>query len=144
MAMTLSIQQGFTLVEVLVALVLITIVSLVSWEGLDSMVRVRDHVERDVSREQAAMNAMGQLATDIRMCAADQVIDATQGDMARNERPVLPLAATVQGKGGNAVLDVVRKLASGESGWQTCWWRKQGRLMRVLAPSGPDSPLPAP
>ena len=74
-------QAGFTLVEVLVALVLMAIVSLVSWQGLDSVVRVRDHVEREAARDQAALNAIGQLTTDIQMRAANHVFDGSSTEV---------------------------------------------------------------
>lgn len=140
-----AVQTGFTLIEVMVALVLMAIVSLVSWQGLDSVVRVRDHVEREAASDQAALNAIGQLTTDIRMRAADHVFYGTSANEGRSRQPTLPYATTVQGRVGDAVLDVVRSPASGEPGWQTVrWWREQGRLMRALAPVGREWPLPVP
>ena len=143
--MTHRAQHGFTLVEVLVALVLMAIVSLVSWQGLDSVLRVRDHVERDAALDLAALNAIGQLTTDVRMRAANHVIEATLTDTATARRPVLPLATRVDGRGRTAVLEVVRQPAAGQPGWQSVrWWREQHRLMRATAPAGQDLPLPAP
>src|SRR4030095_12528281 len=42
LAMRASRSRGFTLVEVLVALVIMAIMSLMAWEGVDGIVRARD------------------------------------------------------------------------------------------------------
>ncbi|MBJ7264632.1 MAG: hypothetical protein JHC61_13340, partial [Burkholderiaceae bacterium] len=100
---------------------------------------------REAARDQAALNAIGQLTTDIQMRAANHVFDGSSSGSGRSTRKALPSAATVQGQADNAILNVVRTPASGEAGWQTVrWWREQGRLMRALAPAGHDLPLPQP
>jgi general secretion pathway protein J len=58
-------DRGFTLVEVLVALLLMAVVSAMAWQGLDAMMRTRD-VTRDVmDRTLKLSRAIGQLEHDV-------------------------------------------------------------------------------
>ncbi len=43
-------QAGFTLIEVMVAIMLMAIVSLMAWRGLDSIARASAHLEAAPSR----------------------------------------------------------------------------------------------
>ncbi len=49
-------QQGFTLIEVMVAILLMAVVSLIAWKGLDSvtradsLLRALNQMQRDVER----------------------------------------------------------------------------------------------
>ncbi len=43
-------QAGFTLIEVMVAIMLMAIVSLMAWRGLDSIARASAHLEDSTSR----------------------------------------------------------------------------------------------
>ena len=38
-------QQGFTLIEVMVAILLMAVVSLIAWRGLDSVTRADSHLQ---------------------------------------------------------------------------------------------------
>ena len=65
--------HGFTLVEVLVALLVMSIMAVLSWQGIDGMVRANQQ-HRDRSDDVAAIQtALLQWKTDL-----DHLIDATQ------------------------------------------------------------------
>ncbi len=136
-------QQGFTLIEVLVALVLMAVVSLVSWRGLDSVVRLGEHVERDAQRDAAILRVMGQLERDVQMRAPDFVLP---GASAAARPTLLPTAIDIQTSPQTGVLlDIVRAASTQAGGWQRIrWWLEAGTLRRAIADAGDRFPLPQP
>lgn len=139
-------QGGFTLIEVLVAIVLMAILSVVSWQGLDGVVRVRDHIDRDNERDQALLRVLGQIERDVRMRAPDYVMDGGNLTASAGPAPVLPSAMTV-GRDGDFPLAVaiVRTPAAGPGAWQRVrWWREGDVLRRSVAVPGDEFPLPQP
>ncbi|MBR8655532.1 prepilin-type N-terminal cleavage/methylation domain-containing protein, partial [Achromobacter sp. Marseille-Q0513] len=57
-------QRGFTLIEVLVALALMALVSLISWRGLASVSSARDWIESQAEDTDAIVRSLGQLGRD--------------------------------------------------------------------------------
>lgn len=139
-------QDGFTLVEVLVALALMAIISLVSWRGLDSVLRTREHVERGAERDDALLRVLGQLERDVQAHAPGYVLQGSAGgeQEAGRRPPALPVSIAVTGSDdGHAQLEIVRGPVQG--GWQRVrWWRDGTVLRRALAPAGDSLPLPEP
>jgi len=138
-------QRGFTLIEVLVALALMAIVSVISWRGLDSVIRVRNHVERDAGHDDALLRVLGQLETDVQMRAPDAVIEGG-GAAARpaGTAGALPPALRLDGQGGALQLDIVRGPAFAGNWQRVRWWRDGNVLRRAPAPAGDTFPLPEP
>ena len=58
-------QRGLTLIEVLVALALMAWVSAVSWRGLDSLMRTREHTQAQVNRVAAVQVGLAQWRADL-------------------------------------------------------------------------------
>jgi general secretion pathway protein J len=59
-------QQGFTLLELLVAVTLMAIVALLGWRGLDAVIAARDDITRNTDRLRALSLALGQIEDDLR------------------------------------------------------------------------------
>ena len=144
-------QRGFTLIEVLVAVALMAIVSVMSWRGLDSVIRARDHVAGEAQRDDALLRVLGQLATDVRMRAPDAVVTGgtaahTDGAAARADSAaeVLPPALRLDGEGGLMYLDIVRGPAEAGAWHRVRWWRDGSVLRRAVAPASDAFPLPEP
>ena len=59
-------RKGFTLVELLIALALLALMSLLSWRGLESVLRSRDAATQIQDRNLGITSAINQLAADLR------------------------------------------------------------------------------
>ena len=57
--------QGFTLVEVLVALLLMAVMSAMAWRGLDGMLRARDLTQESIERSATLQTALAQWELDL-------------------------------------------------------------------------------
>ena len=58
-------QQGFTLIEVMVAIMLMAVVSLIAWRGLDSVTRADQHLQASTEQTEALLRALNQLQRDV-------------------------------------------------------------------------------
>ncbi len=138
-------QAGFTLIEVMVAIMLMAIVSLMAWRGLDSIARASAHLEDSTEQGAALLRALNQLERDIALHSAireetglpigDEPIragDSLPPGLALKRLSEIPLR-----------LDIVR--ASTEPGaplQRVRWWRQGNILYRAASPSGDRLPLP--
>lgn len=57
--------QGFTLLELLVAITVLSVVSVIAWRGLDTLVSTRDRLEPEVDETRAMLVAFGQMERDL-------------------------------------------------------------------------------
>lgn len=76
-------QQGFTLVEVLVALVVMSILAGLSWQAVDGMVRTRTAVEEQNRRVVVMGTALAQWEQDLQGLLTDGPMPAAHFDGAR-------------------------------------------------------------
>lgn len=62
---------GFTLIELLVAIAILAVVALLSWRGLDEIVRGRDTITRSMAEERVFAQMFDQMRIDAREAASD-------------------------------------------------------------------------
>lgn len=55
-------QKGFTLIEVMVAIMLMALVSLIAWRGLDSVTRADQHLQASTEQTEALLRALKAMA----------------------------------------------------------------------------------
>ncbi len=61
----LSISNGFTLIEMLVGLAIVSVISVLSWQGLNTVIRIYERIEK-IDNELSTLRAMfNQLADDL-------------------------------------------------------------------------------
>ncbi|MDE2615373.1 MAG: prepilin-type N-terminal cleavage/methylation domain-containing protein, partial [Burkholderiales bacterium] len=58
-------EQGFTLVEVLVALLVLSIMAAMAWQGVDGIVRTRDASQRQLEQTLRLQTVLAQWQTDL-------------------------------------------------------------------------------
>ena len=133
-------QAGFTLIEVLVALALMALVSLMAWRGLASVSSARDRIEQQAEDVDAIVRTLGQLARDVELSYSGPGFDPA-GQDAQAYTSGLRL---LRRAGGGPVFEILRPDPDGNGLWQRVQWqvRKDG-LWRASGPSAARSPLPA-
>jgi len=59
------ITRGFTLLELLVAITVLSIVSMIAWRGLDSLVATRERLEPEADEVRSLLTSFGQMERDL-------------------------------------------------------------------------------
>ncbi|MCQ3001084.1 prepilin-type N-terminal cleavage/methylation domain-containing protein [Pseudomonas syringae] len=141
----MSSQKGFTLIEVMVAIMLMAVVSLIAWRGLDSVTRAEAHLRDSSEQTQQLLRALNQLERDVALRAGIELLEPP-GPETNDEPSSAPAAVTVRGADSKGLrLDVIRTAANQEGGLQRIrWWLKGDTLYRAQADASSRFPLPAP
>jgi len=138
---------GFTLIEVMVAIMLMAIVSMIAWRGLDGIARARAHLEDSSEHTAQLLRALNQLKRDFDMRATTELMESVDD----REKPLekglaLPVAVKVQRDGlGSPKLELIRNAADQTGTLQRVrWWVDGDTLYRASAQPRERYPLPAP
>jgi general secretion pathway protein J len=122
--------HGFTLLELLVAISVLAIVSMIAWRGLGSLVTTRERLDPERDEVRALLSTFGQLERDLAQIATPSLfgLDST---------PVLVRLAN-----DGQVLQIVRIAPRDEvsaTAVQTVYWRvADGVLLRQTTPPARD------
>lgn len=73
-------QAGFTLVEVLVALLIMAIVAALSWQGIDAIVRSRDISSQRLEQQLRLQSVIAQWEADLAEIQDSGIVPALQFD----------------------------------------------------------------
>lgn len=141
-------QHGFTLIEVMVAIMLMAIVSLIAWRGLDSVSRADSHLQASMTQTEELLRTFNQLERDLASQASSALGEPELGDQAADREPRMgaPAAISVRSADDQTFeLDVIRHAPAPEHGLQRVrWWLKGKTLYRAAAAPRNRYPLPAP
>lgn len=112
-------SAGFTIIEMMVALLIMAIIGLMAWRGLDSLVRGKERVEADSAQQRDLHYALTVLDRDCRMMVL------------QDELGIPPVAL------GNRSVWWVRHVSlTGQPGWQIVGYRVQtAGLARMISPA---------
>lgn len=134
-------QAGFTLIEVLVALSLMALVSLMAWRGLDQVARTRDWITSQAQDTDAIARSLGQLARDIELSYNGPAFEATP----RDSQALRTGIRLLRGAASEPMLEILRASPEGDGRWQRVHWRVDARgLWRASGTAAERSPLPEP
>lgn len=137
-------QQGFTLIEVMVAIMLMAVVSLIAWRGLDSVTRADQHLQASSEQTEVLLRALNQMQRDISLRASVELVatDVSQDEAPKTEGLAAVTVRSSDSKGFR--LDVIRSAPMAGDGLQRVrWWLKGDSLYRAAAPTRDRYPLPA-
>lgn len=140
-------QQGFTLIEVMVAIMLMAVVSLIAWRGLDSVTRADQHLQASTEQTEVLLRALNQMQRDVSLRAsveltAPQPAPVDTANTANTEGLAAVTVRSSDSKGFR--LDVIRSAPMAGDGLQRVrWWLKGDSLYRAAAPVRDRYPLPA-
>ncbi|MEJ2769344.1 PulJ/GspJ family protein [Mycetohabitans sp. B46] len=112
-------QRGFTLIELLVAIAILAVIAVLSWRGLDSIMRSREAISRAMEDERVLAQLFDQMRADVRQAATDDQ------------------AGTAAVAIGNGELRIVRLLLAQDSAprLQVVRYRlDNGRIIRLASP----------
>lgn len=133
-------QQGFTLIEVMVAIMLMAVVSLIAWRGLDSVTRADHHLQASTEQTEALLRALNQMQRDISLRASVEL--NSRDDVSKETGLAAVTVRSSDSKGFR--LDVIRSAPVAGDGLQRVrWWLKGDSLYRAAAPARDRFPLPA-
>lgn len=65
-----GLRRGFTLLELLIAISVLSIISIIAWRGLDSLIATRARLNPEVDDVRALLTAFGQLERDLNHIAS--------------------------------------------------------------------------
>jgi len=137
-------QQGFTLIEVMVAIMLMAVVSLIAWRGLDSVTRADQHLQASSEQTEVLLRALNQMQRDISLRAS---VELNAPDPAKNSAEKVDGLAAVTVRSSDSKgfrLDIIRSAPIAGDGLQRVrWWLKGDSLYRAAAPARDRYPLPA-
>lgn len=148
-------QRGFTLIEVMIAIALMALVSLLSWKGLEQVSHARDWLGAQSADQAIILRTLGQIERDLNRAYAATAdgSGAVTPDAGRNSRannppsrstPLLPSGIDITASGVSALVNLVR--ATPDTGmWQRVTWRlRPDGLWRYSGEPAARYPLPEP
>ena len=132
-------EQGFTLIEVMVAIMLMALVSVIAWRGLDSVTRADQHLQASTEQTEGLLRALNQMQRDISLRAS---VELAEPGTAKDAGLAAVTVRSSDSKGFH--LEVIRSApATGDGLQRVRWWLKGDALYRAAAPARDRFPLPA-
>lgn len=140
-------QRGFTLIEVMVAMLIMGLIALLSWRALDSSTRAGEHLDRATNDMLALIHAFDQMERDVAWRTTTEVPDlrtAAGSGMLGIGVSVTPSILVQAGAQSAARIDIVRTSTTPGNWQRVQWWRSGTTLYRSAASPADAYPLPAP
>lgn len=146
-------QAGFTLIEVMVAILLMALISVISWRGLDSITRASNRISETSANATSLTNVMKQFERDIVLQAATAVSQQTgiggkQLSAISPSRPssaITPALSVERQARAPFRVEIIRTVAGTPGAWQrVAWWQEGTQLYRASGAGASRFPLPPP
>jgi prepilin-type N-terminal cleavage/methylation domain-containing protein len=106
-------EQGFALIEMIVALVIMALVGLMAWRGMDAMIRGRETIDRRANIDASYFQLVSQFERDC------------QESLRRDE--IAPLFSAATSSGASGATTNASTISSLASGAKNIWWVRRYR-----------------
>lgn len=154
-------QSGFSLIEVMIAIMIMAVISLIAWRGLDSMTRANTHMQVRGEENARLMRTLQQLEHDLTWRTTTELPSSAMDMPEQGAEPTPPAQADgrqtplvsllpvgMDVRRLNQVplqLELVRAATAAPGQWQRVrWWLQSGTLYRAAGQPTNSYPLPAP
>lgn len=138
-------QAGFTLIEVMIAITIMAVLSVMAWRGLDSVSRANSALERRTEEVARLLRALDQLERDLSQRATTEFPQRERGGTT-SAIALLPASLQVRRQAELPFfVEIVRAAPAAPGRWQRVqWWRRGSALYRAAGPAAASFPLPPP
>lgn len=134
-------QHGFTLLEVLIALTLMAVLSVLSWRALDVTARSSEQLNADAHDTLTLMRVLGQLETDLSRHA--DTLPADPGAAPVAAQSVTEGEILLPGIHWTPPRLTIHRVAQPGTWQKVVWYLGDARLHRAFGPAANTLPLPA-
>ena len=136
-------QAGFTLIEVLVAITLMALVSIMAWRGLENVSSQQRRLSADADENDAIIRMLGQLERDFAQRAPNALLAIPTTTPETTLLPQSVLVSTTGQPDSSATIELIRSDAANPGAWQRVVWFQDGNVLRRAAgQSATQYPLP--
>lgn len=138
-------QGGFTLIEVMIAITVMALLSVICWRALDSVANSDQRLRASDAELTASLRVLQQLQRDIEMRADVRAADERLMPADEPQRLLPGALITARDHGGSFSIEIIRSMGSDGTRWQRVRWYQQGNtLRRAAGEPATQFPLPAP
>lgn len=137
--------QGFTLIEVMIAITLMALLSVICWRALDSVGNADQHLRAADAETAAALRVLQQFQRDIDQRADEALMNGAVRSADQPQRLLPPSLVSERHPDGSFALEITRSVGSDGGHWQRVrWWRQGQTVWRASGAPSARYPLPAP
>jgi general secretion pathway protein J len=146
-------QTGFTLVEVMIAITIMALLSLMAWRGLDGVSRANRRLESRTEDIARLMRALDQMERDLALRVTTELpsrefseVQDAPSTAAPPPVELLPSALRVRRQVELPFfIEIIRAAPAAPGYWQRVqWWQRGHALYRAAGTPATSFPLPAP
>lgn len=136
---------GFTLIEVMIAIAVMAMISVICWRTLDSVTRSEQRLRDSDADTAAALRLLQQFQRDVAQRADDALMNGAVRPSDEAQRLLPPSMLSERHPDGSFALEITRSVGSQGDQWQRVrWWRQGDTLWRASGAPASRYPLPAP
>lgn len=143
-------QSGLTLIEVMIAIVIMATINLIAWRGIDILSRANTTLQLRSEENARLMRALQQLELDVAWHTTVELPPRTPPQAEAGDRPppvdLLPPGMQITtSPSGQLLLTLVRAAPAAPGQWQQVqWWLQGGTLWRTVGDAAARYPIPSP
>lgn len=149
-ARSASTQSGLTLIEVMIAIVIMATINLIAWRGIDILSRANTTLQLRSEESARLMRALQQLERDIAWHTTVELPTRsppppTSAESPRRVELLPPGMQITRAASGQLLLTLVRAAPAAPGQWQQVqWWMQGNTLYRAAGQPSARYPVPSP